>query len=494
MRKRQALATKRIPVQQVMPGVTDAMPDAGFEVERQGLAYQLEKWIKAREHWLDWIHVSMFVGFGLLTVIPLFLPLPTSLKAHFWNNYVLFANFVIWGLWFPLVFVSVIFTGRSWCGVLCPLGASSEWMNRIGLKRPVPRWVRWRGTPIISFMIITILAQTVGARNYALGIAEVFGFTFLAAGFIGFFYGQGKRSRTWCRHMCPIGLMLGVFSRIGAVQFLPKRPKPGGDQYSENGICPTMIDINRKRESRHCIECFRCVFPESKGGLKVAFRRPGTEVEEIRTHNPNLAEVMFLFIATGLSLGGFLWIVLPWYDSLRTVVGTWAINHGAYWLGTSGPSWLMVVQPQAHEAFVWLDFILIVGFMLASALALTLVLAACTLASSWFSGLLGGDLTWRKRFVELAYAYMPVAMISLVIGLGGKLFSSLVEVGLPVGGAEAVKLTLFVLSVMWSLLLARKLLAQQGVSGVRCAVAVIPMLAGIGLIGLAWSPALFGMG
>ncbi len=66
---------------------------------------------------------------------------------YFWNNFSLFANFVIWGLWFPLVFVSVIFTGRSWCGVLCPLGAASEWANRVGLKRPVPRWVRWRGTP-----------------------------------------------------------------------------------------------------------------------------------------------------------------------------------------------------------------------------------------------------------------------------------------------------------------------------------------------------------
>lgn len=463
-----------------------------MQTPRSGWAYRVEQWIAPRRHWLSWIHVGMFFGFGVLTIVPLFLPIPISRDQHFWNNISLFANFVIWGLWFPLVFVSVIFTGRSWCGMLCPLGATSEWANRVGLKRPIPRWVRWRGTPIVSFIIITVLAQTVGARDYATGIAEVFGLTFAAAVVLGFVYGPGRGTRAWCRHMCPIGLMLGVFSRIGAVQFLPKRPKPGGDAYAEKGICPTMIDINRKRESRHCIECFRCVNPDARGGLRLAFRRPGREVAQIRDHNPNAAEIWFLFLATGLALGGFLWIVLPQYGTLREIIGTWAIDHGWYWIGTSGPSWLMVVHPAARETFVWLDFFMICGFMLACAAVLTLALSITTAISSWLAGHLGGDLRWRERFVELAYAYMPVAMISLVIGLGGKLFAALAEVGVSSTIVGSIKIALFVLSVAWSLALGRRLLARQGLSGLRCLVAELPTIAGICLIGLAWSPALFG--
>ena len=459
---------------------------------RSGWAYRLELWIAPHRDWLGWVHVAMFFGFAILTVVPLFLPVPISRSQHFWNNFSLFANFVIWGLWFPLVFVSVIFTGRSWCGVLCPLGAASEWANRVGLKRPVPRWVRWRGTPIVSFVVITILAQTVGARDYATGIAEVFGLTFAAAAVLGFVYGPGRSARAWCRHMCPIGLMLGVFSRIGAVQFLPKRPRPGGDAYTEKGICPTMIDLNRKQESRHCIECFRCVNPRARGGLRLAFRWPGREVARIRDHNPNLAEVCFLFLATGLALGGFLWIVLPQYSALRAAIGIWAIDHGWYWIGTAGPSWLMVVHPAARETFTWLDFFMITGFMLACAALLTTALAATTAFSSWLAGRLGGDLDGRQRFIELAYAYMPVAMISLVIGLGGKLFAALGEVGLSMQTLEAVKIGLFALSVAWSLALSRRLLARQGLAGVRCLTASLPTVAGIGLIGLAWSPALFG--
>lgn len=461
-------------------------------VRPQGIwARRIEAQVTRHRNLLGWIHVTMFFGFLALMVVPLYLPLPGS-RATFYNNFTLFANYVIWGLWFPLVFVSVIFSGRSWCGVLCPLGASSEWANRVGLKRPVPRWVRWEGTPIISFVVITIMAQTVGARDYATGIAEVFGLTFVCAIALGFVYGSGSSKRAWCRHMCPIGLMLGVFSRIGAIQFTPKLPRTGGDAYAEKGICPTMIDINRKEESRHCIECFRCVYPEAQGGLKMVFRLPGEEVADIRNHNPNFAEICFLFVATGLSLGGFLWLVLPQYQTLRDGVGTWAINHGWDWIGLPGPGWLMSVHPAAHEVFTWLDFFMIVGFMSACALVLSLVLLAFTAVSSWLSGRMGGDRSGGQRLVELAYAYMPVAMLSLVIGLGGELFDSMTLLGVPANDVSILKASLFALSVIWSLGLGLKLLHRQGLAGVRCAVALLPMLAGIGVIGLAWSPALFG--
>jgi len=441
---------------------------------------------------LAWIHVAMFLGFMALMIVPLFLPLPDD-GATFYNNFPLFANFVIWGLWFPLVFVSVIFTGRSWCGLLCPLGACSEWANRIGLKRPVPAWVRWRGTPIVSFVVITVLAQTVDARGFPEGLAVVFGLTFVCAIALGLVYGRGRNKRAWCRHMCPIGLMLGVFSRIGAVQFAPKRPRSGGDAYTERGVCPTMIDINRKTESRHCIECFRCVNPEARAGLKLLLRRPGREVAEIRHNNPNSAEIWFLFLATGLSLGGFLWLILPQYEQLRQAVGAWAINNGWYWIGTPGPWWLMSVHPAGREVFTWLDFFMITGFMLACAVALSAVLTALTAVSSWAAGRLGADGNLRSRLVELAYAYMPVAMISLVIGLGGKLFATLPTIGLSAAWVTGIQAALFGISVVWSLSLGRRLLGIQGLAGPRRWAAMAPTAGAIGLIALAWWPAIFGL-
>jgi len=350
----------------------------------------------------------------------------------------------------------------------------------------------------VSFAIITVLAQTVGARDHPEGIAEVFGLALACAVALGLVYGQGRGKRAWCRHMCPIGLMLGVFSRLGAVQFAPKRPRAGGDAYIDKGVCPTMIAIDRKSESRHCIECLRCVNPNARGGLKIVFRRPGAEVADIHRHNPNAAEVWFLFVATGLSLGGFLWLVLPQYQWLRQAVGAWAIGHGWYWIGNPGPGWLMSVHPAAREVFTWLDFFMIVGVMLGCALALTAGLAALTALASALScrfhakGPQAGA-TRRRRFIELAYAYMPVAMMSLVIGLGGKLFDMLIVLGLQGGAVTGLKVALFAASALWSAALNHRLLGAQGLAGPRRWAAALPGLLGVSLVALAWWPAIFGV-
>jgi 4Fe-4S binding domain len=359
------------------------------------------------------LHATMAVLFLGLIVGPVLLP-----ASPFARSLAGAANWLIWGLWFPLVFLSVIVAGRSWCGILCPMGAASEWMNRIGLKRPVPGWLRWEGMPIVSFLVITILGQTAGVRDYSGAIFEVFGGTLVAALVIGFLYGGGREKRAWCRHACPIGLMLGVFSRLGMVDLVPKRPLADGDGYTERGLCPTMIDLKRKTESRHCVMCLRCVQPERSGGLALRLRAPGREIAEIDRHRPASSELWFLYLGTGVSLGGFLWLVLPQYQWLRQAVGGWFIERGWDWIGLPGPAWLMVVHPEAREVFLWLDFVMIVGWMLGVMLIFAAALALANVATAWLAGRLGAPGGFRERLVLTGYQVAPAAMVSLLLGLG----------------------------------------------------------------------------
>lgn len=436
-------------------------------------------WLRPR---LPWVHAGMSVVFLTLIVGPALLP-----ASPFAARLVGLANWLIWGLWFPLVFLSVLVAGRSWCGALCPMGAASQWMNRIGLKRPVPVWLRWEGTPILSFIVITVLGQTVGVRDYPGAILEVFGGTLLVALVIGFVYGRGRDKRAWCRHACPIGLLLGVFSRLGAIDLVPKRLRPGGDAYVEKGICPTMIDINRKTESRHCIMCMRCVQPGRQGGLSLRLRTPGAEVAEIDQHHPAASEFWFLLLGTGVSLGGFLWLVLPEYQWLRQALGVWAIDHGWYWIGRPGPHWLMVVHPKAREVFMWLDFILIVGWMLGVMALFTAVLAALNALAVWIAGRFGALGAPRQRFLALGYQFTPIAMISLLLGLGGELFAPL-----PGHAALLIKSGVLAAALLWGVLLGQRILSAQGLSGWRAALALAPGLAGGLIVVTAWWPALGG--
>lgn len=450
----------------------------------QGRAARVERAGVLLRPWLPWIHALMFVSFLALLLGPVALP-----EDHLASQLGGLGNWLIWGIWFPLVFVSVLFSGRSWCGVLCPMGAASEWVNRVGLKRSVPSWLRWEGTPVVSFVLITILGQTVGVRDYPEALLEVFGGTLVAALAIGFLYGRNKRA--WCRHACPIGLLLGVFSRLGIVQFTPKHKKPGGDAYTTKGMCPTMIDIPRKEESRHCIECFRCVHPDRKGGLMVRLRHPGEEIEAIREHHPNATEVAFLFLGTGVSLGGFLWLVLPSYQAWRQAVGEWAIDHGAYWIGQPGPWWLMSVHPAQREVFNWLDFSMIVGYMSGWMLAVAAVLSVTTVLATAAAGRLGASGGFRQRFVELGYQYAPVAMVSLILGLASELFAGLSR--LEPGLAAVVKVSLLAGSLLWSLYLGNRILARQGLDGARRWPALVPGAAGTLAVAAAWWPVIFGV-
>ena len=451
---------------------------------RNRLAAAVEAVMVGQRHRLVWVHAAMFLGF--LAVIAV----PAALPAQVGPRYGAVARYLLWGVWFPLVFLSVVFTGRSWCGLLCPMGAASEWTNRIGLRRPIPRWLRWEGTPIVSFLIVTVLGQTLGVRDHADGAAVLFGGTMAAALLVGFLY--GRRKRAWCRHACPIGLLLGVFARLGAVDFEQRHGGRGRDEgYTERGVCPTMINLARKSESRHCIECFRCVNPKASGGMHVRLRRPGAEVEEIRRHHANAAEVWFLFLGTGAALGGFLWLALPQFDGWRQAIGEWAVAQGWTVLLTPGPSWLMSVHPAQHEVFLWLDFVMIAGFMLASSGLMAALLAPLTAVAALVARprAAAGDRAGRfaGRFVALGYQYAPVAMVSLLIGLGGQLFA-------PLGaGAGAAKGALFMIGLIWSVWLDWRILAGEGTSLGRRALALLPGMVGSLAIGLGWWPAIFGL-
>ena len=160
-------------------------------------------------------------------------------------------------------------------------------------------------------------------------------------------------------------------------------------------------------------------------------------------------------------------------------------------IGQSGPSWLMVVQPERREVFVWLDFMMIVGFMLICMIILTAVLALTTGVSAWIAGLVGADSHLRHRFVELGYQYAPVAMVSLIIGLGGDVFDTLAFAGfddIEIGWAKGL---VFVVGICWSVFLGYRILATQGVGLYWCWLPLAPGVIGSFIVAAAWWPAIF---
>ncbi len=423
----------------------------GYEGTKEAFTLRMvrkvEGFFTSRRDLIRTIHWVMFFIFIILLLIPPLLPYPPE-EATALNNFTLFANFLFWGLWFPLVLLSTIIFGRAWCGILCPQGALSEYASRKGLGRIPPRWLRWEGTPILSFVFVTILGQLVGVRDYPLPMVEIFGGTMVLALITGLLFTKGHR--TWCRYLCPIGLLLGIFSRLGMVNFEGRLVRKGEKGW--NTLCPTFIDLSRKQTSRHCIECFKCANWRNPNAMRLSLRRPGQELEGISGYEPSLYEVLFLFGATGLALGAFYWQASPLYIQYKMALGRAFLDLGlGGFIGKSGPWWIMVNYPEAGEVFNYLDLIGISTFMI-----LTMVLALAFLSLITISSTLslGGSRSRGELFVMLGYIYAPVALISIVTGLGAELFE-------PLPHGRLLKGVLISLGALWSLHLSYRIIKRE---------------------------------
>ncbi len=420
-----------------------------------------------------YLHIAMFIFLAVLIIVPALLPPPAE-DSGILDNFTLMARFLIWGLWFPLLLLSVIFLGRFWCGLLCPHGAVSEYAGKKGLNLPIPKWLRWGGVPIASFVFITILGQLVGIREYPLAALEVLGGTMVIALIVGYLYGNGRRP--FCRYLCPLGPLLGIFSRLGAVSF--EKESRGGKGYP----CPTFINTARKVASSDCIECFKCVNPGADSSLRLKIRRPGHEISEIGKRDPNLWEVAFLFMAAGLALGAFHWLVNPLYTGYKQAVGDFFLNIGlGDWIGWSGPWWVMVNYPEGGDVFNLVDFISVTSFMLISMSGVAMILFLLTALSAL---LLRETAPLLKTVSRLGYLYAPVALVSLVIGLGLILFQSLGAFGLSKGTIQMMQGILFSGGGIWSIYLAFRL--QGGFN-----LAIVPSMIGVSLVAFSWYQALF---
>jgi hypothetical protein len=116
----------------------------------------------------------------------------------------------IWRLWWPLIILSAIFLGRIWC-MVCPVEMITTFFARIGLKLKRPGWV-------LSGWIITLLYAiivVVGITVFEIDRVPKYTATYLLI-IIGISIVSGLifEKNTFCRYICPVGYLLGLFSKL----------------------------------------------------------------------------------------------------------------------------------------------------------------------------------------------------------------------------------------------------------------------------------------
>jgi len=204
------------------------------------------------------------------------------------------AGFIYW----MLVFASTMLLGRAFCGWFCWFGGYQElvaWGIGDRWKIQIPRRVLlYLGA--ISFVSLGLKVYDTWIVNWLEGIPASFSInlahiepwggqqTGLSILITLVLYGPvlmvvlGRRA--WCRHLCPIGALLRVFSRVRPATV---RLVSGGCMGCGtcNRVCDMEIDVlgelkaHGEVRSTNCIVCYKCTDKCSQEAIAYTFRRPG---------------------------------------------------------------------------------------------------------------------------------------------------------------------------------------------------------------------------
>jgi transcriptional regulator with AAA-type ATPase domain/polyferredoxin len=236
-------------------------------------------------------------------------------------------NILAWGVWWPGLVLSLILLGRVWCAV-CPLSLGAEGVQRAaGRRLAPPDWLRRVGPvfALLGFVVIVWIEESTHMLSHPVRTGVLLLSLAAAAALIGLLY----QRHTWCRYLCPLGAMGGVFSAASALRVSARREVCvasctghecfKGTEHSDG--CPMFNHALYMTNGQYCKLCMRCLRDCPHDAPRLVLQPPLRDMWRSNLLSPDLVPlavvigmlVLFLTVThTGLLSrpGGPLWFSL----------------------------------------------------------------------------------------------------------------------------------------------------------------------------------------
>ncbi len=425
---------------------------------------------------LQWFIVLFY--FTLL-IWPAMLPLPKD-YVHFYENLILFAQFIFWGIWWPFVMLSMVLMGRVWCGLFCPEGALSEWSSRFGLGHAIPRWMRWGGWPFVAFVITTIYGQLISVYEYPKAALLILGGSTVFAMLVGFIYGKGKR--VWCRHLCPANGVFSLLSRLAPIHFKVDSEAWDKAPHRTPAVdCAPLVSVRSMTGNSDCHMCGRC--SGHRQAVVLSSRSPAQEILNIEPAKASYWDILLLAPGMlGVATGAFQWSASPWFVQLKQNIAEWLIERDNFWLlNDNAPWWLLTHYPDTNDVFSYLDGVSILLYIGAT----TAVIGGSIMAGLWLAGRIIKSATiipWH-----LGYSLTPLAGTSVFMGLTALTISMLKAEHIALDWVEPMRISLMLIGYGWmAYLLWQKTAQINKLQWLQRLSAWVVILVGTIPVGLSW--------
>lgn len=427
---------------------------------------------------VQWTMVALYLS---LMLVPLFLPDPGK-DARLLDDFGMLSRFLLWGIGWPLIMLSMMLFGRVWCGVFCPDGALTEFVSRRGRNRSIPRWMRWSGWPFVMLAGTTLYGQLIGVYGFAPATLLLLGLPTLGACLTGYLYGRGRR--IWCMYLCPANGVFALLARISPLHFRVDREvwqrRPGPPPRVD---CAPLINIRQMKSASACHACGRC------GGymdaVDLAARSPAHEILTAGDKDVTKAETFTLiFGLIGVCTAALLWKDSAAFAQLQAQLAGWLPGIDA--LQAGAPWWLLANYPEAGTVYSIFDGLCILIFVM----GIGGLLGLSAFAALWLSVRLAGDGALPLR--RLSLALVPAAGTGTVLGLSELTVAMLRSEGLALNWAPPTQAVLLAAGSLFSIWIGARLLLPSSRPLQRRLAALAAYALPVVLLHQIWAMRLFG--
>ena len=276
------------------------------------LRVDLFRWRPRLRQWLRAPALWNLLLFGLVSwvfvLVNLWLWLGPQDRAH--NG----ALTVFWAWWWPLILLAYPVVGRLWCS-FCPFMVWGEISQRLAVAlgwrpRPWPRGDsdRWAAPALAAGFALILLWEEVWALENTAWLSSCLLLLITAGAVLGSLLFE---KRFWCRYLCPVGGMNGLFAKLAITELRAQAGTcsgscssygcfKGGPAQGEGlatAGCPLGTHPAHLADNRNCVLCFTCAAACPHRSVQLRLRPPAADLQ--REMAPPAGEAGLILVLAG---------------------------------------------------------------------------------------------------------------------------------------------------------------------------------------------------
>jgi len=266
-------------------------------------------------------------GFQILSSIFLVITLLILFLGHK-DGQLNFINILFWSAGIFGMYLITFVSGRFLCGI-CPFAAAGDLANRFkSFNRQIPKiLVSYGRYNAIGLIVLVFWFEGVTSIPRSSTLTAYLIIFILSGAVIS---GLIFERRAWCRYVCPLGGLFGVYSLASITSLKANRSVclnqcETHDCYLGTQLtkgCPMYLHPYGLENGRDCVLCMNCYKNCSHSSIRVNLQVPGSDIGNMS--NRSLSESLLCLSLLGILLveyGSLLSMDSQWFQSLYSFIG-----------------------------------------------------------------------------------------------------------------------------------------------------------------------------